>query len=183
MNSYLDVRKAAAALLIFIAGGAWIWFSRPDSYTHKSERLSAPQEGFAAPDFQLPALEENTITLSDFQGSPIIINFWASWCPPCIKEMPSLQQIYQEYQSSNLVLLGVNSTHQDRVAQVKEFQIIHQLSFPILLDQTGSVNKLYNIHSLPTTIFIDPEGVIQKIIIGGPLPPALLRIELERILK
>jgi peroxiredoxin len=145
--------------------------------------LSAPQVGFLAPSLSLPTLTGSQIEVEDYRGSPIILNFWASWCPPCRTEMPAFQQIYQEYEDQNLVIAAVNTTFQDSRTDLENFVTNHGLSFYVLLDNTGAVSTSYNIYSLPTTYFIDSQGYIRNIIIGGPIPPALLRNQVDLLLK
>jgi len=123
------------------------------------------------------------ITLSDLLGYPVIINFWASWCPPCRAEMPAFQQVYEEYQDRGLIIAAVNATNQDSRSDAVDFAATNHLTFPILLDISGSASRSYNLHSLPTTVFVDREGVIQKIIIGGPIPVPLIRVEIEKLLQ
>lgn len=154
---------------LLILGAAWIWMSRTDPSAVSANRLPAPQEGFPAPDFTLKTLSGDQITLSDFQGNPVLINLWASWCGPCRAEMPDIQEVYDEYKDQGFVVLAVNATNQDRVKGVQTFVDKHDLTFPILLDQSGSVSDLYNLRSLPTSFFITPDGTIHKIVIGGPM--------------
>ena len=183
MKSYRYSTKLIGSIFLLLTGLAWIWSTRTPGYAQQLSRLAAPQEGFFAPDFTLNSLSNEEVTLSDLHGKPLIINFWASWCPPCRAEMPALQKTYNEFQSKDLVILGINATNQDRLSDVIKFVGDNNLTFPILLDQTGSISGLYNLNSLPTTFFIDQSGIIQKIIVGGPLPTALLRVEIGNLLE
>jgi len=112
-----------------------------------------------------------------------MVNFWASWCPPCRAEMPAFQQIVEEYHSTDLIIAAVNLTNQDSLSDAREFINKYQLTFPILFDSNGSASQAYNVYSLPTTFFINRQGYIQKIIIGGPIPISLLRVELDKLLE
>lgn len=172
----------AFSLLILILGAAWIWISVPAPGSTTQGQIQAPQEGFAAPDFTLETFEGQTYTLSDFRGRPVLVNFWASWCPPCRSEMPAMQRVFEDLEEEGLIVLAVNSTHQDNLGEAIKFVNNLQLSFPILLDRTGSVGSLYDIRSLPTSFFIDPEGIIQDVVVGGPMSEALLRIRIEEML-
>jgi peroxiredoxin len=147
------------------------------------EPSQAPQVGFSAPGFALQSMDSNTVNLSDLDGIPLIINFWASWCPPCRAEMPDFEQASREFSSSELQILTVNATNQDSIPNIERFIAEHGLSIPVLLDTNGEISVIYQVHSLPTTFFINSSGVISRIIIGGPIPLSLLRIEANQLIK
>ena len=111
-----------------------------------------------APDFQLQDIEGQTVTLSSLRGSPVMINFWASWCGPCRDEMPFLQQIYEDRDSYGVTLITVNL--RESLSVITQFMQSNNLSFPVLLDTDGSVSLNYNISGIPTTFFIDKDGII-----------------------
>jgi len=120
----------------------------------------APEATSTAPDFTLESLDGPPISLSEFQGQPVVINFWASWCAPCRFEMPELADKYRALRDAGLVVLGVNVTSQDSVEGAARFVEDFGIPFPILLDVQGEVESLYNASSTPTTIFVDPSGQI-----------------------
>jgi cytochrome c biogenesis protein CcmG/thiol:disulfide interchange protein DsbE len=169
------------SLIVLFLGAAWIWASSatPDSTTQGD--IPAPQKGFLAPDFELETFDHEIFKLSDLRGKPVLINFWASWCPPCRSEMPAIQKVYDEYRDQGFEVLAVNSTHQDNLGDAITFAQVRRLTFPILLDRDGSINYLYEIRSLPTSFFIDKNGIIQDVVIGGPMAEALLRIRAEQL--
>ncbi len=183
MKSYRIHYQRIFYIFILLVGGSWIWISRVPSALTSSDRIAAPQESFSAPDFRLATPGGDEITLSDLLGYPVIINFWASWCPPCRAEMPAFQQVYEEYQDRGLIIAAVNATNQDSRSDAVDFAATNHLTFPILLDISGSASRSYNLHSLPTTVFVNREGTIQKIIIGGPVPAPLIRVEIEKLLQ
>lgn len=129
------------------------------------DSAQSPEPGKPAPDFQFQTPEGQPSSLSDFQGKPVLVNFWATWCSPCVREMPYLQQIYEERQGKGLVLLGINI--QESPSQVTEFMQARGLSFPVLLDTEGEATQRYNIQYIPSTFFIDKDGIIQEIKIGS----------------
>lgn len=141
-----------------------------------------PRTGFTAPPIALPDDQNQMITLEDFKGSVIILNFWASWCPPCRAEMPAFQEVYEGYNENGLVIIGVNATYQDDDAAARQFVTERGVKFPILFDKDNSASRLYQIQALPTTFFIDQRGIIRKVIYGGPLNEALLKIEVEKLI-
>lgn len=119
--------------------------------------------GTPAPDFTLTALNGDDCSLSSFRGKIVVINFWATWCPPCRAEMPELAAFYRETaeQSGGPVLLAVNLTAQEKSMEaVKEFVEQENIPFPVCLDRNSSVSDLYNIVSIPTTIIVGAEGTI-----------------------
>ena len=139
--------------------------------------------GMRAPDFQLPNLDGQTVSLSELQGKLVMINFWASWCAPCVIEMPFIQEIFEdkEWSDTGLVILGINAG-EDR-ARVERFIRGNGLSFPVLLDINQSVTQEYNIRGFPTTFFIDKDGIIQEIIIGPLLSKAQIEWRLRKLIQ
>ena len=130
-----------------------------------SEQVPAP--GRPAPDFQLQSLDGETISLSGLQGSPVVINFWATWCGPCRMEMPFIQQLFNdpEWSEQGLVILAVNLG--EPASAVREFMEANGLSFTVLLDTEREVMKIYNVSAIPTTYFIDKSGIIRDIKVGA----------------
>lgn len=136
--------------------------------------------GNRAPDFQLNNLEGQAISLEGLQGKPVILNFWATWCPPCRYEMPFLQAIYDEYASQGLVLLEIDIG--ESLSTVKKYFADNNLSMPALLDSNNQVSSRYAITAIPTTFFIDKNGVIKFKKIGAFLSEDEIINELNKIL-
>jgi cytochrome c biogenesis protein CcmG/thiol:disulfide interchange protein DsbE len=183
MQNYKPANFIAISFTILLLGGLWIWFSRSPEGSTTGGEIRAPQKGFAAPDFTLQTFGDETYTLSDMRGNAVLVNFWASWCPPCRSEMPAMQQVYDDLRDQGFIVLAVNSTHQDNLGDAITFAQVHKLSFPILLDRDGSAGRSYDVRSLPTSFFIDPDGVIQDVVVGGPMSEALLRIRAQQLLE
>ena len=182
LKTYLKYFRIPLSVTILVAGLAWIWFARFPVGPGPSSPIEAAQVGFLAPDFTLSSLYSQEIRLANLKGGPIVLNFWASWCPPCKAEMPAFQEAFQEYSGSDLQIIAINATNQDSVTEVTQFIEEYGISFPIPLDQSGAVSRDYQVHSLPTTYFIDKNGIIKEIIIGGPIPLSLLRIQISQLL-
>jgi peroxiredoxin len=108
------------------------------------------------PDFTLPTLDGGFITLSNFKGKVVLINFWTTWCPPCREEMPSLERLYRHFKHEDFTLLAVDIMENPKT--VKRFARDYNLSFPILLDEKGEVSAKYAANAIPTTYFIDKQG-------------------------
>ena len=119
----------------------------------------------AALDFKLIDLNGKEVSLSDFKGKKVFLNFWASWCDPCKSEMPDIEKLYTETKDSDLVILAVN-LGEDK-ATVKDFSDTNKYNFKILLDTDQSVGKQYNISAIPTSYFIDKEGNIVSTVKGS----------------
>lgn len=168
-------------LLVLIAGASWIFLSMDADASTSS--LPAPQAGFLAPDFTLRTATGETYTLSDLQGQAVLVNIWATWCPPCRSEMPAIQAMYIEYKEQGFMVLAVNSTVQDNPLDIAPFTQEYGLTFPILLDETGDVTRAYQVRSLPSSYFINRQGIISEVVIGGPMSEALLRTRIEEALK
>lgn len=109
-------------------------------------------------DFKLKDLNGKNVSLSDFKGKKVLLNFWATWCPPCRAEMPDIEKLYQENKDSDLVILGVNLGEDTQT--VKSYIDKNKYNFNILLDSDQAVAIKYNIVSIPTSFFIDKEGNI-----------------------
>ncbi|MBO8170642.1 MAG: thiol-disulfide oxidoreductase ResA [Bacillaceae bacterium] len=140
----------------------------------------AIKEGAKAPDFVLPELRGGTIQLSDLKGKGVVLNFWGSWCPPCVEEMPALNRAYHKYQDDGVEIIGINIS-ESKVA-VSSFVQRLNLDFPILLDQKREITNLYEIDPIPTTFFIDKDGIIQKIVIGGPMSDQTIQRYITQIM-
>jgi peroxiredoxin len=169
-------------ILVLIASAAWIILST-DPTKASVNQTSAPQTGFTAPDFTLQSIDGETYTLSELKGSAVLINLWATWCPPCRAEMPTIEKMYQEYKKQGLVVIAVDMTYQDDPAAIPLFAQEYNLTFPILLDEKAFVGSAYQLRSLPSSYFINRAGIISEVVIGGPMAEALLRTRIEQILK
>ena len=130
----------------------------------------APEIGGLAPRFTLEDTQGNQITLSDHHGKVVLINFWATWCPPCKQEMPDIQNMY-ELHSENLVVLAIDNDEPE--AMVRDFQEDLGLTFNILLDPAARVQTQYLIRSYPTSFFVDQTGMIKIVHIGLMTKPQL----------
>ena len=119
---------------------------------------SGVRTGSEAPDFTLTDLEGNQVTLSDFRGKNVFLNFWASWCEPCVAELPDIEQIYQDFRNKDLIVLTVN-TGEDS-ATVKELIESEGYSFFVLLDSNLDTARLYKASQIPASFFINKEGIV-----------------------
>ena len=164
-------------------GLAWIWASAVPAAATTGGLIPSPREGFLAPDFTLELLGGGQVTLSELRGKGVVINLWASWCPPCRAEMPAIQRVYEKTRGRGLEVLAVNTTFQDSERDAAGFVQELGLTFPVPLDRSGTVSRQYQLRALPSTFFVDREGIIRKVIIGGPMSEATIQTAVEEILE
>jgi thiol-disulfide isomerase/thioredoxin len=125
-----------------------------------------PEVGHRAPDFTLETLNGETIKLSELKDTPVLINFWATWCGACREEMPILQKAQEKY-LNRVKILAINLANSERsLKEVKEYLKDNQLTFTVPLDKDGSVADSYRVRAIPTSFFIDKNGVIKAKFIG-----------------
>jgi cytochrome c biogenesis protein CcmG, thiol:disulfide interchange protein DsbE len=149
--------------VILIGGGSWLWLSRVPLAAQTLTHTPQSAIGYPAPDFTLKTLDGKSFTLSAHRGTPIVLNFWATWCGPCQNEMPAMQATATRY-AGRVLVIGVDQAEAGAV--VRQFVDQVGVSYPILLDADQSVAHRYNIGGLPTTFFIDNNGVIRYMRLG-----------------
>ena len=155
-EEYQDLTDEELDALLEEAGGA--------INNSESEVQFGASKGDTAYDFYLEDMDGNFVSLSDFRGKKVFLNFWASWCPPCRVEMPHLQEFAEE--NEDVVVLGVNVTSSESsLDNVKGFVDEFGLTFPNLYG-TDDITYLYYVESLPTSYFIDSNGVVNESVIG-----------------
>jgi peroxiredoxin len=120
---------------------------------------------FAAPDFTLKGEDRKTYRLSAYRGKVVVLNFWATWCPPCRYEMPSMERAHQKVKGEDIVILAVNVGESED--KVFEFTGRYPVTFPLLLDTEGAIVRKYQVIGLPTTFVVDPRGMVTHRAVGG----------------
>lgn len=131
---------------------------------HTSGLEVSPEEGSLAPDFLLQSLDGSEVRLSDFHGQPLVLNFWATWCAPCRKEIPQFVDAYQRFRDEGLVVVGVNMQEGRSIAQ--RYADDFGMEFPIVIDVDGEVGDEYRLLGLPVTFFIGRDGVVRSVFTG-----------------
>lgn len=136
-----------------------------DDSSLESVKMSSIGEGIPAPDFTFPGLDGKNTSLSDYKGKVVLVNIWATWCPPCVEEMPSMQKLYNEFNGKNFEILAV-SIDAAGIDAVAPFMKKHKLSFPALMDPNGTIKSMYRVTGIPESFIIDKQGILVGKIIG-----------------
>lgn len=126
----------------------------------------APIRGHLAPDFLLRDIEDRPVRLSDFKGKVVLINFWATWCGPCLVEMPSLEALYERNREKDFVVLAVSGDEEGKTV-IRPFAARFHLTFPALADPEMRVNDLYRVRTIPASFLVDRKGYIRDILFGS----------------
>lgn len=159
-------------ILLVVAIGAFQWFGGDDENDTRTsgQQLDTPLVGATAPDFTLETFAGEEISLSDQHGKVVILNFWGSWCEPCIREMPAFQA-YWESAPDDVMMIGVGAK-QDSMENSREFAERFDITYPIGRDDggnrvtTGIIAQNYSIMAYPMTFVISPDGVISSLVLG-----------------
>lgn len=142
---------------------------------------AAAHPGFLAPDFTLETPEGATLSLSDYQGRPVLVFLWASWCSVCKATMPGLQAVYEDFSDLGFEILAVNMTTQDTPSSAISYFQSQGYTFPMLLDSDGTVARSYQMHALPTSILIDQKGMVIEVTVGSGMNGSVLRARLNQL--
>lgn len=167
-------------LVVLVAGIGWIWVNRVpagEAVAASGSLPAAPAVGHPAPEIALANTDGQSFSLSDLRGTPVVLNFWATWCPPCRAELPELQAASEQL-AGQVAIIGVNQG--EAPADVQSFVRQMDLTFEIPLDVQMEASRRYQVRSLPTTFFIDRSGVIRKMQVG-PLTEATLTQQLRSV--
>lgn len=155
-------------LIAFIAGGALLYNYLSKNYNSDSNTVADDGELDTAPDFTVLDKDGNSISLSDNFGKPLVVNFWATWCPPCIAELPAFDDLYEKY-GDQVTFMMVNMTdgYQEKLNDVKSFIKDNEYSFPVYFDTEYNAANAYFVNSIPKTIFINENGELSDTHLGA----------------
>jgi peroxiredoxin len=152
-------------ILLFIIGIGIMVLLQTDKSSFDLAGKPRFKKGVRAPNFTLPDLNGKMINLADYKGQVVLLNIWATWCAPCVVEMPSMEKLHQELKDEKFVILAV-SIDESGATAVLPFMKKHKLSFPALIDSAGTINNLYQTTGVPESFIIDKEGRIVEEVIG-----------------
>jgi peroxiredoxin len=153
-----------AVILVFLAvAGLLILFSLKQNNSYLN--YSPLKTGLPAPNFTLSGLDDKMVSLSDYRGTVVLLNIWATWCPPCVDEMPSMERLYKELKGENFEILAVSIDSLGTKA-VAPFMKKYNLAFPALMDPDGTITALYQTTGVPESFIVNQEGILIKKIIG-----------------
>jgi len=152
-NKFYGLRSCNVAMRLFIKS------SLIAATLLVTTAASALELGKPAPDFTLKSMAGNNLNLAEQRGKIIVINFWASWCGPCRKEMPVLQKFYDKYQDLGVSVWGVNVEQENQAG--RDFLADLHLSFPIFFDESNTLSANYQVEAMPTTVIIDRDGLVR----------------------
>jgi peroxiredoxin len=146
-------------ILLFLAAAVLVLAAPPEH-----QGLAPVPNRPAAPAIDLEGSDGHRVRLADFAGRPVIVNFWATWCPPCRAEMPSLQRAWEALKKDGIGVIGVNVGEDSET--VSQFSMEHSLTFPLALDEDSAVLQRWPITGLPTTFVVDPKGRLAYMALG-----------------
>jgi peroxiredoxin len=159
-----NLQSIILIMLIVVGVGIIVLLQLEDSpFTPSGKPLLG--KGVPAPDFTFPGLDGKKVSLADYKGKVVLLNIWATWCAPCVEEMPSMEKLYQELKDEDFELLAV-SVDETGIEAVAPFMKKHKLGFPVLLDTVGDIKSLYQVTGIPESFIIDKNGMIIEKIIG-----------------
>ena len=156
--------KILLIFLVIVGVGIIVLLQTKDSSFNLSGR-SRLGKGVSAPQFELPDLDGKTVNLADYKGKVVLLNIWATWCPPCVEEMPSMEKLHQDLKDEDFEILAV-SIDVSGAKAVIPFMKKHKLSFSVLTDTEGAIKSLYQTTGVPESFIIDKQGIIVEKVIG-----------------
>jgi len=162
---------AAILLALGVGAAALVLLTQPSTPVFISESSNAPPKlavGRPAPEFTLNTLDGKPVSLKDLRGKKVLVNFWASWCPPCIEEMPDLKAAYSQLQANEgadqIAFVGIG--YQDKLENLQAFVKDNDIEYTIVEDPDGKAGDAYLVLGMPVSIFIDSAGMVQKVKVG-----------------
>jgi len=161
-----DKYKSIILVFLMIIGLGIIYLFQGGNYFLDLDNKERVRPGLPAPNFTLSGLDGEVVNLTDYKGKVVFLNIWATWCPPCREEMPSMQKLYNELKGEDFEILAVSIDTLGAKA-VAPFMNKFNLTFPALLDTKGSIQGIYGTTGIPESYIIDREGIVVEKVIGA----------------
>jgi peroxiredoxin len=165
MGEISTAYKTGILILLFGMGIGTLFILVGKDINFKFTKPPAVAAGTPAPDFSFPDLDGKIVSLSDYKGKLVLLNIWATWCRPCVSEMPSMEKLYNKFKKEDFEILAVSIDTKGKKV-VAPFMELHNLSFKALLDTQGTIQEAYRTTGIPESFIIDKNGVIIKKVIG-----------------
>jgi peroxiredoxin len=159
------MRNLILVIVVVLVGTA-VYLVATDSSRSPAEKVSSAVIGDLAPDFELEDTKGNKVVLSDLRGKVVMVNFWATWCPPCKLEMPSMEKLNQLMAGEDFVMLAIN-TEQNGRSVVPAFLKKNPHDFTVLYDDDGAVQRQYGVFKFPETFIVRKDGTIDQKVVGA----------------
>jgi peroxiredoxin len=175
MGKWRRTVQVAILLAVLVVGGYAIW-----SALFTGDKSGSLKTGSEPPPFTLADLDGGTVSLSNYKGKPVVINFWGSFCEPCVKEMPEFERQYVKWKDKDLVILAINLS--EDTLTVNNFVKRFELTYPILRDVSRKTERSYGLRQYPTTFFVKPDGTLMEVVVGGMLEEDINE-RVERLLQ
>ncbi len=168
LNNYLNNKFMSTAVWLLLSSlVAWPAYSAWEKQPKLGHSMTALPKPVPAPDFTLEDMDENKHSLKDLRGKVVLLNFWATWCPPCRREMPSMERLYQKFNSENFTVIAVNQMEEGDHVFAYMGQLEVDPTFTILFDKESAISHAYRVVGLPTSFLIDKQGQVRYRAIGG----------------
>ena len=176
------IKKIILAVLLVLTGGVLLSSAALAAWEQPrlGYRMSAISKPIPAPGFVLEDMDEIKVNFEKFRGKVVLLNFWATWCPPCRREMPSMERLYQKYKEKAFTIVAINQMEDIDTVFSFTGQLTLSPTFVILFDKTSDTSKNYRVNGLPTTFLIDKKGRIRYRAIGGR---EFDHVEIEKIIE
>jgi len=134
------------------------------TFIDKDENSVSIKVGKPVPDFRLSDLAGNPVSLADFEGKPLVINFWGTFCEPCVREMPVIEEQYQQWKDKDVQFLAINLS--EDLLTVSNYVRKLNVTFPVIRDADRKVERKFKLRSYPTTFFVNPDGTLHDVAVG-----------------